>query len=237
MRYHPAGTIPQISYVQQKSSKPSKPPVAFVYSSYDQPQSLDILSLRVYLRDMLKRNKMFRAPAAFPFCASQTLSRNKHESRVRDAHPSVDTRTPYEFKETFPLGDARGSTVTAVISYTPPSMSASRMMSWKIHTYQREAMVQDTLNGRITLAQVEVDPMIMETSYGAEFMTNPRILLQALALSVELAVLITVSIATSKTGHLHAVRDELTGSIRWGDILFVATHPDGYTEIAYVYES
>ncbi|PPR00375.1 hypothetical protein CVT24_004409 [Panaeolus cyanescens] len=221
----PASSIPQITFASY-----SQKPVASVYSgsqyAYGRPQRLDVQTLRVLLRDILDKNYMFRSPAGFPFASGQTS--------LRLPHAPVDMRAPYAFQETIPMPDPTQPSVTVVISYTPPYMCPSRKLSWKIHTCQGDPS-PDTPNGRITLAQVELDPIILETTYGSEILTNPHILLSALARSVILSALITVSVATTKTGHMNVIGSKLAGSVRVGDYIFMATFPNGQTQLAYVY--
>ena len=74
----------------------------------------------------------------------------------------------------------------------------------------------------------------METGYGLEFMTNPRILLEALSISIELGVLITVTVANSKTAIYPTDRNL---NYIPGDIIYIATDNNHRSEVAFVCKS
>lgn len=75
----------------------------------------------------------------------------------------------------------------------------------------------------------------METSFGLDLMTNPQILLEALALSVELGVLVTVQVAHQKTPMMYPSKRNVYYDS--GEIIFLSTDDRGRTEVAFVFES
>ena len=88
---------------------------------------------------------------------------------------------------------------------------------------------------KISLAHVEVDPIVMETSYGVIFMTDPLVLLEALSLSIELGILITVTVANCKTPIFHPSNRNL--DYFPGDIIFIATDNNYQSEVVFVYKA
>lgn len=77
--------------------------------------------------------------------------------------------------------------------------------------------------------------MVMETSFGIDLTTNPRIVLEALALSIELGLLVTIQVASYKTPKRYPSKRNIY--YEPGDILFLATDCTGRSEVAYVFES
>lgn len=76
--------------------------------------------------------------------------------------------------------------------------------------------------------------MIMETSFGIDLTTNPRIVLEALALSLELGMLITIEVANYKTPKMYPARRNIDYEL--GEILFVTTDCTGRSEVACVFD-
>ena len=73
------------------------------------------------------------------------------------------------------------------------------------------------------IAHVQVDPLVMETNFGFLFMTNPLILQEALALSIELGVLITI------------VLNRKTPPYSPEEILFLRTDVHGPSQVVCTY--
>ena len=85
---------------------------------------------------------------------------------------------------------------------------------------------------RISIAQVRVDRGVMELSYGLAFMTDSQILLRYLSRSIELGVLITITVAKCKTPMIHQTDRNL--DYHPGDIIIVATDNDNRSRVVYV---
>ncbi|PPQ65331.1 hypothetical protein CVT26_000046 [Gymnopilus dilepis] len=198
---------------------------------YDRVYNDDHNAAKVHLRALLKKNALSGAPVGFPFHC------------VRDAYgrPAL-SHTSYEFKEYFCFSDHRGRTQCATFVYSAPDRHArmtgppteARMMKWRIYLPARESVTSRDAPKRVSIAHVQVDALVMETSFGLDLMTTPQILLEALALSVELGVLITVQVAQQKTALMYpSKRDVYYES---GEIIFLSTDARGKTEVALVFE-
>lgn len=74
----------------------------------------------------------------------------------------------------------------------------------------------------------------METTFGFHFMTNSRIIQEALALSLELGILITIQMATQKTHIMYPSRRGIYFSP--GEIIFLTTDNFGRSEVVFVYQ-
>jgi len=87
----------------------------------------------------------------------------------------------------------------------------------------------------LTVAHVEIDPLVMETPLlGLEFMTKPRILLKALAISLELGLRVTIQVSDART---HAHYPSRRGvHYRPGEIIFIAMNHNGHSEVVHVFE-
>ena len=72
----------------------------------------------------------------------------------------------------------------------------------------------------------------MELSYGLALMTDSQILLWCLSRSIELGVLITITLAKCKTPMIHPKDRNL--DYYPGDIIFVATDNDNRSRVVYV---
>lgn len=95
------------------------------------------------------------------------------------------------------------------------------------HPYSNKLTSED-----VTAAQVQIDPWIMETTYGVELITNPHMVLEALSVSLEQGVHINVQLAASNISDDYSRR-----SIRYrsGDLLFVAKKNNGQRDVVHVY--
>ena len=88
------------------------------------------------------------------------------------------------------------------------------------------------LLARISIAQVRVDRRVLELSYGLAFMTDSQILLRYLSRSIELGVLITITVAKCKTPMIHPTDRNLDYHL--GDIICIATDNDNRSRVVYV---
>ena len=88
------------------------------------------------------------------------------------------------------------------------------------------------LLARISIAQIRVDRRVLELSYGLAFMTDSQILLRYLSRSIELGVLITITVAKCKTPTIHPTNRNLDYHL--GDIICIATDNDNRSRVVYV---
>ncbi|KAH9478779.1 hypothetical protein JR316_0009240 [Psilocybe cubensis] len=143
----------------------------------------------------------------------------------------------YEFREQFCVADQSSRIQQATFVYTSPDPYArggKRMMTWRIYLPARESELYRDAPKKVSVAHVEVDEMVMETSLGIDLTTNPRIMLEALALSLELGMLVTIEVASSRTLKLYPARRNIHYGP--GEILFVTTDCSGRSEVACVFD-
>lgn len=89
-------------------------------------------------------------------------------------------------------------------------------------------MTSYLVQGKVPLANVQVDPLVMNTPYGKFIRTNPSVILHALASSLELGVMVTITLKVPK----HAYK---LSPCQWVDctsyIIYIATANDGTSAI------
>jgi len=255
MTCYAPSTIPKIIYGSYVSPRPycPAPGLAQVYTRaygappkprvgtviYEGAHEDDLSRVRTSLRQLLNENKLRNMPVGFPF---HVRAQNSDEIRLSHA--------PYEFKEYFATSDNRSRSRCATFSY---SLSRSGMMTWRITAPGRQSsdgrdcefyfdnrfsyvsQPGSYFIGNETLAQVQLHPMVLETAaFGIEFMTRPKILLQALSTSLEVGKMITIQIANDKTRIFCRSKHIYYTS---GEILFVSTDHLGQHEVVFVYVS
>ncbi|CAA7270002.1 unnamed protein product [Cyclocybe aegerita] len=220
MPHRAPALIPQISYASYSYASSPRQQVAQSHSdraSYTD----DLLALRVHLRSLLKRGQISK-PVGFPF----------HSVPGSKGRPYEISYNSYEFSEYLYL-DPRAKPHCATFSYAAPN-SASRMMTWRISVPARESIYHRHARGQLEIAHVEVDPLVMETPFGFRLMTEPHILLEALAISVELGILINIQIANSRTPHRHHTKRGIY--YEPGEVVFIAVDNNGRSEVVSVFE-
>jgi hypothetical protein len=79
--------------------------------------------------------------------------------------------------------------------------------------------------GKIPVATVQVDPEVMVTPYGSFIRGQPKVILQALSMSVELGVLVTIT-PRKKCLFLGCQHPRAPGTI-----VYIGTNNDGRSEI------
>ncbi|KAF8155510.1 hypothetical protein B0H34DRAFT_675698 [Crassisporium funariophilum] len=224
--YTRPASIPQLSFAPGPYASLPKPPVGTVL--YDRVYNDDHVAVKVHLRNILKQNKLTKMPVGFPFhCARDAYGR------------SCISHASYEFREEFCFSDQRSRSQAALFSYTAPTCGphsrSGSQMTWRISVPARESSQNRNTASMISIAEVEVDPLVMETPYGLTLMTNPRVILEALAISIEMGILITVAVASAQTPFLHPTKRRL--DYISGDIIFIATHNDHNSEVVFVFEA
>ncbi|KAJ3754888.1 hypothetical protein EV360DRAFT_86421 [Lentinula raphanica] len=106
---------------------------------------------------------------------------------------------PYDFQ--VPYSENRDSNENIGIAFKAPTAGSSRSSSSRYFTWRAYATVRESRwskllpsksSPRTVFAEVRVDPAIMHTSYGKFLQNDNRVLSNALAISIELGVLITI---------------------------------------------
>jgi len=201
------------------------PPLSPLGTSLDDPIPIDDqLNLKVQLRNRLNTGRLSNMPAGFPF-------HHTFDSRG-SAKLSYDS---YEFHEEFRScrRDERVRSHSVSVSFTGPSSSShkTQYFSWRaylpiLNSHPYSQRVQDSL----AVAHVRVDTAVMDMSYGKFIKNDPRVILRALSISLELGALITVTIAGASGLAVRRQADQ------WmpGTVVYVGTYNDGRTETLYV---
>ena len=237
MPFTPARNSPQA--FTQYASLP-RPPVGTAL--YDRVYNDDLLYIKLHLKSMVDTNRLPNMPTGFPF----------HYVYDGNTQSGVISYESYEFHQRFSPSDQRSRPQTATFSFTAPS-GEGQYLSWQITVPWRElpsnlripctslripVSQRSTLTigipAKICIAQVDVDPIIRETSYGVTFMTDPRSLLTALSISIEQGVLITITVAKCKRPVIHPTDRNLDYGT--GDIIFVATDNNHRSEVVLVFK-
>ena len=230
----PAGHFSQ-AFAQYASLQ--RPPVGTAL--YDRVYNKELGLIKGQLKSMLDTDRLLNMPGCFPF-------HYFYDGNIQSAVISYDS---YEFHERVSPPDQRSRPQTATFSFT--ARSRSQYLSWQITVPWRgspsdvniprtslriPALQRSTLTigipAKICIAQVDVDPMIAKTSYWDIFMTNRRHLLTSLSLSIELGVLITITVADCKRPVIHPTNRNL--NYKAGDIIFVVTDNNRGSEVVLV---
>ncbi|KAJ3516402.1 hypothetical protein NLJ89_g1142 [Agrocybe chaxingu] len=225
MPHRAPASIPQISYAAYAYASSPRQQVA--HSQCDRSAYTDdLLALRVHLRSLLKRGQISK-PVGFPF----------HSVPGSKGRPYEISYASYEFAEYLYL-DPRTKPHCATFSYAAPNFasrsSSSRMMTWRISIPARESIYHRHAPGQLEIAHVEVDPLVMETPFGFRLMTEPHILLEALAISVELGILVDIQIANSRTPQRYPTKRGVY--YEPGEVIFIAVDNNGRSEVVSVFE-
>jgi hypothetical protein len=84
---------------------------------------------------------------------------------------------------------------------------------------------------KIAVADVQVEPAVMNTPYGQSIKRDSSIILRALAISLELGIIVTIKIADTTVLPSRGCK---TTQWRPGTIVYVGTHDDGHHETLFV---
>ncbi|KAJ4467236.1 hypothetical protein J3R30DRAFT_3718135 [Lentinula aciculospora] len=219
----------QSSYLHTAQAVPSpfvkrvhSPAVARARPVFEPTLPKDQTDLRVRLHHRLKDGSLLaHIPGGFPF--RHTLSDSKGKSKLRATYEPYDIKVSNEdfgpnesigivFKGPGPsLKYAETATIS---SRSPPS----RYFTWQAYASVREARwngqgyMYAKSSHKTVLAQVRVDPAVMYTSYGKFVRTDSRVLSRALAISLELGVLITI-VSTDETANSYSGSNLLLRSV------------------------
>ncbi|KAK0439361.1 hypothetical protein EV421DRAFT_1906022 [Armillaria borealis] len=128
---------------------------------------------------------MTSLPENFPFCHGV----RKHGKSKSEP---VSTDLSFEFQEVFNVSThcGYGSKWSVVVSFSDPRASGSPFC-WSIH-YPKSS--RNSTKTPVPIAQVNVHQSVIHgTSYGRFIRKDPTVVLQALSMSLELGVLVTIS--------------------------------------------
>ncbi|KAF9024258.1 hypothetical protein BDZ89DRAFT_1162330 [Hymenopellis radicata] len=146
------------------------------------PTSTELHNLKCQLHARLNENRVSNMPSGFPFVYA--MSSRGDYSRSRS--------TPYQFEEHFNVPTASGYSIrrSVVIQFSGPKVPNGPSF-WRIHHVNADRKLHPQQN--VPFAQVQLHPEVMATRYGRCIEKDSRIILRALALSVELGVLVTIT--------------------------------------------
>ncbi|KAJ6557888.1 hypothetical protein B0H19DRAFT_1070490 [Mycena capillaripes] len=166
------------------SSSPLESPVYGIVAPDEQ------LDTKVQLRNRLNSGHLSNMPAGFPF---------RH---VMD--PSGTPRISYdsyEFREELRSDPRCSGHLAAHVSFmtenadTRSYRSKKDYLSWCAHLPKLDS--RPYTRGpppKVTVAHVRVDTQVMNTAYGKYIEQDPRIMLRALSISLELGLLVTITL-------------------------------------------
>ncbi|KAJ7697591.1 hypothetical protein B0H17DRAFT_1130204 [Mycena rosella] len=163
------------------SSSPLESPVYGVVSPGEQ------LDTKVQLRNRLNSGRLSNMPVGFPF---------RHIMDGRGTpHIAYDS---YEFREELNSSSRCTGTLSAHVSFTTESAdvrSKKEYLSWTAHLPKLD--LRPSSRGpppKVPVAHVRVATAVMNTVYGKYIERDPRIVLRALSVSLELGLLVTITI-------------------------------------------
>ncbi|KAJ7449085.1 hypothetical protein B0H11DRAFT_2247387 [Mycena galericulata] len=165
------------------SNSPLESPVYGVVSPDEQ------LDTKVQLRNRLNSGHLSNMPVGFPF---------QHIMDHRRGTPQI-SYDPYEFREELRSQHRCSGNLAAYVSFTPASAdsrhSKKEYLSWSatlpkvdLRPYSRGPPP------KAPVAHVRVDTQVMNTAYGKHIERDPRIILRALSVSLELGLLVTITL-------------------------------------------
>ncbi|KAJ7443807.1 hypothetical protein FB451DRAFT_77890 [Mycena latifolia] len=167
------------------SSSPLESPVYGVVSPDEQ------LDTKVQLRNRLNSGRLSNMPVGFPF-------RHVMDARGKP-HIAYDS---YEFREELLFPSRCTGNLSAYVSFTPETADVSRSkkeyLSW--NAYLPKLDLRPHCRGpspKVPVAHVRVNTAVMNTVYGKYLERDPRIILRALSISLELGLLVTITLDDS----------------------------------------
>ncbi|KAJ7734585.1 hypothetical protein DFH07DRAFT_1065253 [Mycena maculata] len=162
------------------SSSPLESPVYGVVSPNEQ------LDTKVQLRNWLNNGRLSNMPVGFPF---------RHVMDARGT-PRI-SYDPYEFREELRSESRCSGHLAAHVSFAPSAAGRSKKeyLSWSA-TLPKLDLRPYTCGPppKAPVAHVRVDTEVMNTEYGKHIERDPRIILRALSVSLELGLLVTVTL-------------------------------------------
>ncbi len=219
-------------YPQAGLSSYTRAPTQVDFSlGYSKPlTSTELHHLKCQLHARLNGYRVSNMPSGFPFVYAMR-SRGDY-SRSRSA--------PYEFEEHFNVPTASGYSIrrSVIIRFSGPKVSNGPSF-WRIlhvnadrKLHPRRSPLPSILGYQLTehpleqnvpFAEVQLHPEVMATRYGRYIERDSKIILRALALSVELGVLVAIT-TQAALERRPTIRD---------NILYVGTTAKGSASVIY----
>ncbi|KAJ7099963.1 hypothetical protein B0H15DRAFT_998639 [Mycena belliarum] len=168
------------------SSSPSSSPLeSLIYGVVSPDEQLDT---KVQLRNRLNSGRLSNMPAGFPF-------RHVLDSRG-SPHVVYDS---YEFREELPFDSRCTGKLPAHVTFTTESADTSSSkrdyLTWNAYLPKLDYLPYSRgPPPKVPVAHVRVDKAVMDTVYGRYIERDPRIILRALSVSVELGLLVTITL-------------------------------------------
>ncbi|KAF7372021.1 hypothetical protein MVEN_00060300 [Mycena venus] len=164
---------------------PSSPVESRIHGVVAPAEQLDT---KVQLWARLRNGQLSNMPVGFPF---------RHVMSGR-AIPQISF-DPYEFREELDFKSRCSGHLAAQVAFTPAASgsrhSKKKYLSWcatlpklDLRPYTRGPPP------KVPVAHVRVDTEVMNTMYGAYIERDPRIILRALSISLELGLLVTITL-------------------------------------------
>ncbi|KAL1734226.1 hypothetical protein EV714DRAFT_245653 [Schizophyllum commune] len=166
------------------------------------------IDYKVQLRSRLATGTLRDTPEGFPF-------------KVEN-HAIVCKS--FEHYETLPDG------AVAAIRFDPPEPHC-KYFSWRAYVPTHCDELQRRSTAKYASGEVQLHPNVLNTRYGKQATRSPIIILRALAVSLELGMLLTIRVADARTMGLP--RNGSASPIRQGDVVFVGTDNAGRREVVF----
>ncbi|KAF8191785.1 hypothetical protein BJ912DRAFT_1041590 [Pholiota molesta] len=197
-------------------------PTTIPQVTYDRTHYDELTPIKFQLLHLLKQNMVSSLPHGFPF------------QYGRDAHGRHSlSYASYEFQQALSSAEQRSRPEYVTFKYIAPFPKSSSRMEWRIMAPNRQskryANAPETM-----IAQVQVDPMVVQTRpFGLRLMTESRIIQEALAIALEIGILITIEVASPQT-YMYPCRRNI--QYNPGQIIFRTTDYLGRSEVVFVYQ-
>ncbi|KAF8220201.1 hypothetical protein L208DRAFT_1417042 [Tricholoma matsutake] len=184
----------------------------------------DVMNLKVQLRNRLNSCRLSNMPGGFPF------------HHVFDGHGSAHLSSDsYEFREEFRTStfDQLPRYQKATISFTSPNSTRNKRnyLSWRAFLPTLDPSYCRGACDKIAVADVQVEPAVMNTPYGNCIKMDPFVILRALAISLELGIIVTIKFWDATVPSPRGYRN---AQWRPGTIVYVGTHEDGRQETLFI---
>jgi hypothetical protein len=217
-------------------------PTTIPQVTYDRTHYDELTPIKFQLLHLLKQNMVSSLPHGFPF------------QYGRDAHGRHSlSYASYEFQQALSSAEQRSRPEYVTFRYIAPFPKSSSRMEWRIMAPNRQSkryanapgallsmslylirILIHCLYSETMIAQVQVDPMVVQTRpFGLRLMTESRIIQEALAIALEIGILITIEVASPQT-YMYPCRRNI--QYHPGQIIFRTTDYLGRSEVVFVYQ-
>lgn len=244
--------MPRYAFTQSVSAR--VPSIPYGYSASQGKSTCgsmsasDQLSIKAQLAIRLNTCRLSNMPGGFPF------------HHIHDGHGSYQiSYNPFEFREDFLTSSHPGRWPhcrSAVISFSPPSpRSKINTLTWCAYLPTSDNVyTRDFDNGvykftpvasrfsrltsysqdKISLAEVQVDPAVLKSPYGKTLMTDPMVILRALAISLELGAIITIEFQNVANLKLAYNDEDKVRRFEGRSVVYTSTKKDGRQKLLFV---